>query len=451
MIVRNYELEVPISKNNDALTKDDNKCITCGYCKEICKNEVTVARMFEIDPNREPICINCGQCANICPTEAIKERFDYLKVKEILHNKNGKKVVMSIAPAVRASLGEEYGVKGLNIEKKIPTAMEKIGVDYAFDIIFGADLTIMEEAMELVERIKTNSVLPQFTSCCPAWVKYCEIFYPELIPNLSSAKSPISMQSTLIKTYFAEKKELYPEDIVNIVVAPCTAKKSEINREELSFTEKDTDFLITTREFAMLLKEENIDLLSLHDTEFDSPLGTGTGAGVIFGNTGGVCEAALRTAYYFLTGKDLEKNELVFNSIRGMEGIKEAKVTIDDKEIKVAVCNGMKNAKDLIDKLLNKEVHYDFIEIMNCIGGCIAGGGQSKMTLLEKDETKLKRMKILYDEDESMTLRYSHANPDIISIYKNYLIEPNSTIAEELLHTHYIDKSYMLGGNNNDR
>jgi ferredoxin hydrogenase len=333
------------------------------------------------------------------------------------------------------------------MERKIPTAMKLLGADYVFDILFGADLTIMEEATEFVNRIRRNGTLPLFTSCCPAWVKYCEIFYSQLIPNLSTAKSPISMQGTLTKTYFAEKMGIPSEDIVNIVVAPCTAKKSEINREELSFTAKDNDYVLTTREFGMLLKEEKVDLLSLEDGSFDSPLGLGTGAAAIFGNTGGVCEAALRTGYYMITGQDLKKEDLVFSSIRGMEDIKEASVTINGKVIKVAVCNGMKNAKVLIDKLLKNEVHYDFIEVMNCIGGCIAGGGQSKMTLLEKDNTKLNRMEVLYDEDETMKLRCSHDNPDIIAIYKEYLGYPNSERAEQLLHTHYIDKSYLLGGN----
>lgn len=446
--MRNYDLEVPISVNNNALVKDENRCITCGYCKEVCKNDVTVARMFEIDPNREPICINCGQCANICPTEAIKERFDYLKVKEILHNKGNKKVVMSIAPAVRASLSEEFSEERetFNVEKKVPTAIKKLGSDYAFDITFGADLTIMEEAMELVTRIKENKRLPQFTSCCPAWVKYCEIFYPQLLPNLSTAKSPIAMQGSIIKTYFAEKIGVDAKDIVNIVIAPCTAKKSEIKREELNVTDVDTDFIITTREFAMLLKEENINLLDLEDSEFDSPMSLGTGAGVIFGNTGGVCEAALRTAYYLITNENLPKEAVVFNSVRGMEDIKEAIVPVNGVKVRVAVCNGMKNAKELIDKLLAGDVYYDFIEVMNCIGGCIAGGGQSKMTLLEKDGKKLNRMKVLYDEDEASTLRYSHDNPDIRAIYKEYLTEPNSELAEKLLHTHYIDKSGLLRG-----
>ena len=446
--MRNYDLEVKISDNNEAIEKDEAKCITCGYCKTVCSDDITVARMFELNPDKEPICINCGQCANMCPTESIHEKFDYLKLKKILHNKKGKKVAMSIAPAVRVALGEEFKLEtGENVEGRIATALRLLGADYVFDITFGADLTIMEEAMELVDRIKNNKVLPQFTSCCPAWVKYCEIFYPELIPNLSSAKSPISMQSTIIKTYFAEKEKLDPKDIVNVVIAPCTAKKAEINRKELSYTEKDTDFLLTTRELAMLLKEENIDVKEIKDSKFDSPLGTGSGAGVIFGATGGVCEAALRSAYNFLTGKDLPKSELVFKDVRGMDGIKEASITIYGREINVCVCNGMKNAKVLIDKLLNKEVNYDFIEVMNCIGGCIAGGGQPKITLLNMDHTKKDRIDGLYKEDEKMTLRYSHRNPEIVSIYEDYLKEPNSELAEKLLHTKYEDKSYMLGGN----
>ena len=254
------------------------------------------------------------------------------------------------------------------------------------------------------------------------------------------------MQSTLIKTYFANKENINPEDIVNVVIAPCTAKKAEINRKELNYTEKDTDYLLTTRELALLLKEENIDIKTLEESKFDSPLGTGSGAGVIFGATGGVCEAALRTAYNIITGKDLSKEELEFKTIRGMEGIKEASITIQDKEIKVCVCNGMSNAKTLIDKLLNKEVHYDFIEVMNCVGGCIAGGGQPKITLLNMKDTKMSRIGSLYQEDEKMELRLCHHNPEIIEIYKDYLIEPNSEIAEKLLHTHYEDKSYLLGG-----
>ena len=447
--MRNYELEVKISKDNIALEKDNHKCITCGYCKKVCTNDITVARMLELNPKSELICINCGQCANICPTEAIHEKFDYLKVKKILKNKKNKIVVFNIAPAVRVALGEEFDLPvGTNLEKKIPSVLRKIGADYVFDITFGADLTIMEEATELVERIKNNSKLPMFTSCCPAWVNYCCIFYPQLIPNLSTCKSPITMQSTIIKTYFSQKLNINPDDIINIVVAPCTAKKEEIKRKKINYTSWDTNFVLTTRELALLLKEEGINITRFKDSEYDSPLTTGSGSGVIFGSSGGVSEAAIRTAYYLITNKNLTKDDLIFKSIRGMSGIKETEIKIEDKTIKVAVCNGMNNAKELIDKLLKKELYYDFIEVMNCIGGCIAGGGQPKITLLNMQDTKTARMNSLYNEEEQMSLRLCHENPEIIAIYKDFLEYPNSKIAKKLLHTVYYDKSDLLGGKN---
>ena len=444
-------LEVPISKNNDAIKKDKYKCIQCGYCTKVCVDEIVSSKLLEINPNAEALCINCGQCANICPTEAIHEKFDYLKVKNLLHNKDGKIIVMSIAPAVRVSIGEDLGYEvGTNLENIIPTLLRNLGADYAFDITFGADLTIMEEAMELTSRIKNNTNIPQFSSCCPAWVKYCEMFYPQLLPNLSTAKSPIAMQSSIIKTFFANEKGINPQDIINIVVAPCTAKKSEINRKELNVTNKDTDYVLTTRELALLIKEENIDINNVSESKFDFPLATGSGAGVIFGSSGGVCEAILRTTYYFLINKNLEKDELEFKTLRGIQGIKEASINIDGKEIKVAVCNGIRNARILINKLLNKEVYYDFIEIMNCTGGCIAGGGQPKATMLYMAETKEERKETLYSEDEKMTLRLCHENPQIISIYEKYLDKPNSKLAQKILHTRYEDKSYLLGGIQND-
>ncbi|MDE5888415.1 MAG: [FeFe] hydrogenase, group A, partial [Bacilli bacterium] len=433
--------------------KDDDKCLKCGYCVKTCINEITVANMYDINKSQKPICINCGQCTNMCPTESIHEKFDYLKLKKLLKDKTKIKTV-SIAPAVRVALGEEFNLPlGENVEGKIVTALKSIGFDYVFDITFGADLTIMEEAQELVNRIKNGGVLPMFTSCCPAWVKYAEIFYPDFLPNLSSCKSPITMQSTLIKTYFAEKKNLEVENILNVVVAPCTAKKSEIKRPEINRTKdmiSDTDFLLTTRELAMLLKEENIELEKLENTSFDSPLGLGSSSGYIFGSTGGVTEAALRTAYYLLTNKNLDNDKMIFKEVRGMEGIKETSVKIDNLQIKVAVANGMKNAKILLDKIRNKEVEYHFVEVMNCEGGCIAGGGQPKTTLLEKEHIRLSRLKGMYKEDEKSTLRLCHENPDIKRIYEEFLEYPNSEKAEELLHTTYQDKSYLLGGKLND-
>lgn len=441
---------VPISENNISIKRDFSKCIQCKVCKDICDNEVTVGRMYEL--KKEPICINCGQCANFCPTEAITEKIEFNKVKEAIQDKN-KIVVVSIAPAVRVALGEEFGLEeGSYVEDKIVGALRKLGSDYVLDITFGADLTIMEEASELVKRIMENKNLPLFTSCCPAWVKYAEIFYPELLHHLSTAKSPISMQGAIIKTYFANKMNIKPENIVNVVVAPCTAKKYEIRRPEMCDASKylkneeirDNDYVITTRELINWIKEANIDFTKINPSEFDNPLGRGTGAGIIFGNTGGVTEAALRTAYYLITGKDLDKEQINFEQVRGMQGIKEAQIDINGVIVKVAIANGMKNAKQLIDKLLRKEVNYHFIEIMNCYGGCIAGGGQPKITLAKLDETKKKRINSLYKKDEKMQKRLSYKNPDIIEIYKEFLNEPLSGLSEQLLHTTYEDKSYML-------
>ena len=450
---------IPIANDNVSIERNFSKCIQCKMCKDICDNEVTVGRMYELQKTKKPICINCGQCSNFCPTEAIREKIEFDKVKDIIKDKS-KTVIVSIAPAVRVALGEEFGLEeGSYVEDKIVSALRKLGFSYVLDITFGADLTIMEEASELVKRIKENKNLPLFTSCCPAWIKYAEIFYPELLNNLSTCKSPISMQGPIIKTYFADKMKIKPENIVNVVVAPCTAKKFEIRRPEMNKAGqylnedeiRDNDFVITTRELAMWIKEENIDFNSLEASEFDNPLGRGTGAGIIFGNTGGVAEAALRTAYNLITGKDLENDKINFNIARGMEGIKEASIDIDGTIVKVAIANGMKNAKVLIDKLLAKEVDYHFIEIMNCVGGCIAGGGQPKITLANLNKTKQKRIASLYNKDSSMEKRLSYKNPDIIEIYENFLNEPLSEMSEKLLHTEYEDKSYLLKGDSNDR
>lgn len=440
------ELALPVASDNPAIKKDASKCIQCGYCVRVCRNDVTVARMYELGITKKPICINCGQCANYCPTESISEKLDYMKVMQLLKDKS-KTVVFSFAPAVRVALGEEFGIEpGVNVYKKIIAALRNIGAKYVFDITFSADLTIMEEAMELVNRIKEGKNLPMFTSCCPAWVKYVEIFYPELIPNLSTCKSPIAMQGSTIKTYFAKMKNINPDDLINVVIAPCTAKKYEIKRRELNVTRRDTDFILTTRELALMIKKNNIDFLHLDNSGFDSPLGLGSSAGVIFGNTGGVAEAALRTAYHYITDKDLDDNSLTFSKVRGMSGIKETEVIIGDKAIKVAVANGMKNAKILIDKIKSGTVNYQFVEVMNCTGGCIAGGGQPKLTLMNMKSAKQKRIDGLYSEDSKMKKRVSYKNPDIIKIYKEFYGEVGSNLAHQYLHTKYTDKSYLLRG-----
>ena len=445
--MRNYDLELPISSGNPAITKDLEKCISCGHCMNVCPPRVAAQQKIDMENNQEVLCISCGQCSNICPVEAIKERMFYQEVKEHLENKEGKCIIFSIAPAVRVALGEEFGLDaGENIESFLPTALKKLGADYVFDITFGADLTIMEEATEFLKRIQNQEKLPQFSSCCPAWVKYVEVFYPEYIPHLSTTKSPISMQSTMIKTLFASKIKKLPEEIVHIVVAPCTAKKSEITRKELSITNQDTDYVLTTRELAMLLKQSKIDLTSLKPSSFDEPFPVGSGAGVIFGNSGGVSEAALRTAYYLYTGKNLKKEELIFEDLRGMNGIKEASLKLQDISLKIAIVNGIKNIDALIEKIEAGECHYDFIEVMTCQGGCIGGGGQPKSTLLNMQETKKKRMEGLYKEDEKSHLRLSHQNPSIKKVYEEYLTEPGSSLAKEILHTTYQDKSYLIEG-----
>lgn len=433
------ELVVNLGKNNPSVEREEALCVYCGMCKNTCK---------------VPVCINCGQCANFCPTEAIREKKSFNKVKEAIKNTD-KIVVLSTAPAVRVALGEEFnGIEGEYVEGKMVSAIRKLGADYVFDVTFSADLTIVEEASELVRRIKNNGVLPQFTSCCPSWVKFVEMYYPEFTENLSTAKSPISMQSALIKTYFANIKNIDPENIISVAVAPCTSKKYEAQREELSSAAKyngtesspDTDYVITTRELAEWIREENIDFNSLEESTFDDLLGKGTGAGVIFGNTGGVMEAALRTAYYYITGENLPNDKLEFHAVRGMESIKEASININGLEVKVAIVHGIDNARALLEKIKAGEVNYHFVEVMNCIGGCISGGGQPKITLLKLNETRKKRIESLYSEDERLTRRLSHENPEIKEIYDNFLGEPLGEISEELLHTEYFDKSSLLNG-----
>lgn len=430
---------VELDENNPSVERDESKCVYCGMCKQTCK---------------VPVCINCGQCANFCPPEAIREKRDFEKIKKIL-KETKKIVVFSTAPAVRVALGEEFeGEAGGYVEGKMVSAIRKLGVDYVFDVTFAADLTIVEEASELVSRIKNGGVLPQFTSCCPSWVKFVEMYYPEFTKNLSSAKSPISMQSAIIKTYFAKVKGINPADIISVAVAPCTSKKYEVQREELSDASKfnglekcqDTDYSITTRELAEWIKEENIDFNSLKESKFDDLLGKGTGAGVIFGNTGGVMEAALRTAYYYITGENLPADKIEFHAVRGMEAIKEATIDINGLEVKVAIAHGIDNARTLLEKIKAGEVSYHFVEVMNCVGGCISGGGQPKITLLKLDETRLKRIESLYTEDERLAKRLSHENPEIIEIYEKFLGEPLGEISERLLHTEYFDKSELLKG-----
>lgn len=441
---------IRISKSNPSITKVVENCINCGLCKKICKEKVGIN--YEDGEVKVPVCINCGQCVINCPADALRPKQTYKWVKELISKKENIMIV-STAPAVRVALAEEFGYEiGTFAEGKMITALRKLGFDYVLDVTFGADLTIMEEAQEFVNRIKNGGKLPQFTSCCPAWIKYAEIYYPEILPYISTCKSPISMQGVVIKTYFSEKMDINPKKIVNVVVTPCTAKKYEINRKEFNSAAKyleidgmqDNDYVITTTELAKMIKEANIDFNNLEDGSYDSILGKGSGAGVIFGNTGGVMEAALRTAYHMLTEEEPPKKLLDFKPVRGLEGVKEATVTINKMKIKVAVVQGLINIPKIVEKLNNKELDYRFVEVMNCVGGCIGGGGQPIHKGINKDEIRLKRIAGLYKDDKKLGIRSSFENKDIKRIYKDFLKYPGSRTSEKLLHTRYTTKKHIF-------
>lgn len=426
--------KVWISEVNPSILRINKKCINCGMCKNICENKTGIK--YDRSKVLEPICINCGQCILNCPTGALIPKYDYKKVLEYLIDPNYT-VVVSIAPSVRVALGDEFGLEpGELVTGKIITALKEVNFDYVFDISYGADLTIMEEATELVNRIKNKDRLPQFTSCCPAWVKYCEIYHDDLLDNISTSKSPISMQGAVIKSYFSQEKNIDANKIITVTIAPCTAKKYEIKREEL----QGNDFILTTSELAILLREQNINFNGLKESDFDSLLKEASGAGVIFGNSGGVMEAALRTAYYLLENKSAPAEFYHLEKIRGLEDIKEATINIGSLAFKVAVVYGMPS----LEKLLPLKEQYMFIEVMNCDGGCIGGGGQPLIPISKSKEYQEKRIESLYKVDKNSSLRNSYENSEVIALYKNYLEYPNSPKAKKLLHTTYKSKKEML-------
>lgn len=439
-------LMMPVDKENPAIEKIQNLCVSCGICKNVC-DSLTVAQLYNLDTTKQAICMHCGQCAVYCPTNAIRERQDYRTVKEILHKKE-KTAVFSIAPSVRIAVSEAFGAQaGLNLEKKLVTALRRLGADYVMDITFGADLTIMEETTEFLHRLQTGRTLPMFTSCCPAWVRYAETFYPEILPHISSCKSPIAMQGAVTKTYFAAEKGLDTSNILNVTIAPCTAKKAEIQRSGMAASGyMDTDISLTTRELIIWLQEEEIDMLSLEDGESDFPLGKGSGAGVIFGNTGGVCEAVIRTAYHLVTGENMDVNAFPLQAVRGADGIREATIDLAGTKIKVAIASGLMYGRQLVEQTLAGEADYQLVEVMNCSGGCIAGGGQPKSALLDMQGVKQHRTDGLYDDDMACEKRVSDQNPEIIEIYEKFLTAPCSEKAIELLHTSYTNRSAVLKG-----
>ena len=449
-----------LDKLTPSIVRDTSKCILCGRCVERCKNAhgmgilgfekrgfntivaPTENRSFANSP-----CILCGQCVSVCPTGALMEVSEIDKVDAAM--KAGKYVVVQTAPAVRAALGEEFDMPiGSLVTGKMVAALKRLGFKKVFDTNFAADLTIMEEATELLGRIANGGKLPMITSCSPGWVNYAEYNYGDLLPHLSSCKSPHEMFGAILKNYYAEKNGIDPKDMFVVSIMPCTAKKSEKARPELSVNGlADVDAVLTTRELAKLIKRSGINFVKLPDAEFDNDIvGDYTGAGVIFGTTGGVMEAALRTAAFKLTGKELDKVEMT--AVRGFEGIKEASYDLGGVTVKVAVAHGMKNAKVLLDDIRAGKSEYHFIEIMGCPGGCIAGGGQPyvRPCFLPNEDAdilttyKAKRAAALYQEDESKALRVSHKNPQIIALYDDFLGEPNSHKAHELLHTHYTAK-----------
>ncbi|MCR4955410.1 MAG: [FeFe] hydrogenase, group A [Lachnospiraceae bacterium] len=446
-----------IDQITPSIIRDTSKCILCGRCVERCKSAhgkgvltfqnrgfntiigPAENRSFEDSP-----CILCGQCTTVCPTGALMEKSEIDLVDEAF--RAGKYVVVQTAPAVRAALGEEFGMKiGTPVTGKMVAALKRLGFKKVFDTNYSADLTIMEEATELLGRIKGNGTLPMITSCSPGWINYAEMNYSDLLPHLSSCKSPHEMFGAILKTYYCEKNGIDPKDMFVVSIMPCTAKKYEKDREQLKNNGlKDVDAVLTTRELGKLIRRSGINFTKLPDEEFDNDIvGDYTGAAVIFGVTGGVMEAALRTAYYALTGKE---HELIkFEQVRGFEGIKEASLDINGMEVNVAVAHGMKNARVLLDEIREGKSKYHFIEIMGCPGGCINGGGQPyvKPQFLPNEDADIldtyreKRAKALYSEDERQVVRQSHNNPQIKKLYDEFLGEPNSHKAHELLHTTY--------------
>ena len=433
------------------MVRDNNKCILCRRCVAACQQQgisviganargidTHIGSAFEL-PLASTSCISCGQCIVNCPVGALYEKDDTQKVFEAISDPS-KHVVVQAAPAVRATLGECFGMPiGTDVTGKMFAALRRLGFDKVFDTNFAADLTIMEEATELLSRVKNGGVLPMITSCSPGWIKYCEHYYPTELDHLSTCKSPMQMQGAIIKSYYAEKNGIDPKDIVSVAIMPCTAKKFECGRDdEAGAGYPDVDFVLTTRELGRMIDTAGINFALLPDESCDAPLGQGTGAAVIFGATGGVMEAALRTAAEVITGTELENPE--FHDVRGMEGVKEASYKLGDLDVKVAIASGTKNAKVLMDKVKDGTADYTFIEIMGCPGGCINGGGQPVQSATVRNFTDLKALRAaaLYENDKNRPHRKSHENEDVKAVYAEYLGEPNSHKAHELLHTSYV-------------
>ncbi|HSV87158.1 MAG TPA: NADH-dependent [FeFe] hydrogenase, group A6 [Bacteroidales bacterium] len=450
--------------SSPSIVKDDSKCIRCQRCVRTCKDMQAVSALavsnkgnqmristFLSKPMNDVVCTTCGQCINRCPTAALTERTYIDQVFDVIYDPS-KFVVVQTAPATRVAIGEEFGLEpGTRVTGKMVAALRRLGFDKVLDTDFTADLTILEEGHELLNRLREallngNEVaLPMMTSCSPGWIKFMEHLYPDLLKNLSTCKSPQQMFGPLAKTYYAEKVNKNPADMIVVSIMPCTAKKFEAERPEMRGSGyKDVDFVITTRELGMMIRQAGIDFNKLEPESFDSILGESTGAGVIFGTTGGVMEAALRTAYEVVTGREVPFTNLNIRPVRGMEGVKETTIKIKDTkpewqflegvELKVAIAHGLVNAKVLVDRIRNGNTGFHFVEVMACPSGCIGGGGQPIPTSME---IRKKRAAGIYEEDEKMTLRKSHENPEVMEIYEKFLHEPLGHRSHDLLHTHY--------------
>ena len=436
------------------MIRDNSKCVLCRRCVAACDNQAIsviganargfdthIGSPFEL-PLNDFSCVSCGQCIVHCPTGALYEKDDTAKVFAAINDPE-KYVVVNTAPSIRVTLGEAFGnAIGTNVTGKMVAALRRLGFDKVFDTDFSADLTILEEANELLDRINNGGALPLITSCSPGWVKYCEHYYPEQIDHISNCKSPQQMFGAVTKTWYAEKMNLDPKDIVVVSIMPCTAKKFECGRDDQSASGyPDVDFALTTRELARMIETAGINFNLLPDEEFDNPLGEGTGAGVIFGATGGVMEAALRTAVETLTGEELKS--LDFTEVRGTEGLKEASYTVAGMEIKVCAASGLKNAQTVMEKIKNGTADYHFVEIMACPGGCVNGGGQPVQPASVHNFVDLKglRGKALYEADKNLPLRKSHENEAVKAVYAEYFEKPGSHKAHEVLHTHYVKRS----------
>ncbi len=441
-----------IDRSSPSIVRDPNKCILCERCVRVCEEMMDVSAIDIINRGSKSIigttfnkglntssCVNCGQCIVVCPTGALTEKNHFGGIQNALNDPK-KKVVIQYAPAISVSLAEEFDLPaGTDANGIMNAALRKIGFDFVFDTTFSADLTIMEESAELIDRVSNGGVLPMITSCCPAWIKFAEEFYPDMLPHVSSCKSPMQMLGSVIKSYWADTVKANPEEIYSVAIMPCTAKKFEAQREEMTKNGvSDIDAVLTTREFSQFVRTMGIDIHNIEPEEADSPHGFRSTAGKLFGVSGGVTEAALRTAYFKLTGKELENYEI--SDIRGLEGRKETKVKIGDLELGIAVVNGLKNASKLLDEIKAGRTDIHFIEVMACPGGCINGGGQHIGTTQEQ---LVARMQTLYTIDKNEATKTSHSNPEIIELYDKFLGEPLSHKSHDLLHTHYCKRDVL--------